>query len=69
MYVLWHCIVEVCHLFFNFSFAGGYKLDIVLSLRRGLDFGIWKCFEVEKTMGTFEVWPSVFLQYGMATSL
>lgn len=38
MHILYHCVMEVCNLFFDFKFTVGYRYKIVLSLRK--DFGL-----------------------------
>ena len=39
MYILCHCMLEVCDLLFHFDFTGGYSYDIALSLRK--QFDLW----------------------------
>ena len=67
MYILCHCMLEVCDLSFDFDYRGGFSKEIATSLRR--DFELLISVEAVIEYGDFEVGMSAFLHYNLPASL
>lgn len=69
MYVLCHCMLEVCNL--PFDFIGGYNEEIALSLRRDWDIAEsvkdYKYFEVK--INAFALWYGYGMMQGRKQSI